>query len=85
VSASQMSCFVPIPKSIELKIGQRWQFFDSRCQRIEATIWDISAPWPDGVRRVHLREDHAISWEATDVEMLTDPTWTLLSNPGGGR
>jgi hypothetical protein len=85
VSASGLTCNELAPKSIELANGQRWQFFTERCERIEATIWDMSARSPDGARRVHLREDDGISWEALDAEMLNDPRWTLLSSPGDKR
>lgn len=85
MTMSEMSCVAPSPKAIEIQVGQRWQFFTDRCERIEATIWDISARWPDGARRVHLREPDGISWEATDIEMLNDPAWTLLSYPGDRR
>jgi hypothetical protein len=81
----ELSCAAPSPKSIDLATGQRWQFFTESCQRIEATVWDIGARWPDGARRVHLREDDGVSWEALDTEMLADVAWTLLSNPGNGR
>lgn len=84
MSTVGQSCFTPTPKSIDLKIGQRWRFFDERCRRIEAMVWDIGATWPDGSRRVHLREDHTISWEAKDIEMLTDPAWVLVSEPRHG-
>lgn len=85
MNSVEMSCVAPSLKAIEIEVGQRWQFFTDRCARIEATIWDIGVRWPDGARRVHLREPDGISWEATDVEMLTDPTWTLLSSPGDRR
>jgi dCMP deaminase len=73
-------------KPKDVGVGQRWRFVDPNSGRAEeASVWDVSVPWPDGARRVHLRENHAISWEATDVEMLSDPAWTFLSEPSWKR
>ena len=85
MSAVEMSCVVPVPKSVKVWIGQRWQFFTKQCERVEVSVWSMSSTWPDGARRVHLRESNGISWEALDTEMLNDPTWTLLSNHGDKR
>lgn len=85
IVGAELSCVAPDLKLVRLEIGQRWQFFTDRCQRVEARVWEIGAPWPDGARRVHLREESGISWEALDTEMLNNPTWTLLSCPGVER